>query len=220
MSRAMSMLLAPLLLLTSPAATSAAEALPPQHTAVSPSSNTAVSEPFSERPLLLEVQVGLAMPTGLVGAYVDYAIVPELSLAAGFGTNLSGFEAAAELRVRTIIRHRHALGFMAGYSAGPHSQSEATKFGFFSLFLGPLTAMGEGRIPSSYRWDLAQWGNMSLFYEQRRPSGMNIRVFAGPAILLNPEDGYAAGTTDDPHKLRWEPVSTMIFAGFGMGYAL
>jgi hypothetical protein len=190
-----------------------------RHTTVS-SLEDSPRSPFAARPLLLELQLGIAMPTGIAGLFVDYSLAPALSLAAGAGTNLTGFEAAAELRLRGELKSGHALTLAGGYSLGPHTQTRANQFGFFSLFLGPMTAMGEPQVPSAYNWDLAHWVNVSFGYERRRPSGSSLRVFGGPAFMMNPEDGQPS-QTENPQELRpFERVGTMVFAGCAIGYAL
>ncbi len=214
----MSLCLAPLVFLTLANVTATDEVTQPLHTAVSSDGNTAGRDPFRERPFLIEIQLGIATPTGVVGAYLDYALIPALSLAAGGGTNLVGFEAAAELRLRLILKPGHALGLMAGYSLGPYSQTDANQGGVFALFLAPLAQMGEGRFPSAYRWDLAHWANLAVTYERRKPGRMNLRIFAGPAFLLNPSDGQPTETENVQQKRHWEPVSTLIFAGVGLGH--
>lgn len=191
-----------------------------RHTTVSLREDSALVSPFAARPWLLEAQLGIAMPTGIAGAFLDYSILPALSLAAGAGTNLVGFEVAAELRLRAELRPGHALTLAGGYSLGPHTQTRATQLGVFSLLFGPMTSMGEPQFPSAYRWDLARWVNVSVGYERRKPSGFSVRVFGGPAFLMNPEDGRPSETENPRQLLAFERLATLVFAGLAMGHAL
>lgn len=106
-----------------------------------------------------------------------------------------------------------------GYSAGPHTQTRGTQYGVFSVLLQPMGSIGHAKTSATYRWDLAHWTNLALFFEERRPSGFTVRAFTGLAVLVNPGDARVSGTTDD-YDRSWEPSSTMVFAGFSMGYAL
>jgi hypothetical protein len=169
---------------------------------------------------MVEVQLGIAMPTGLVGAFIDYSVFPALSLAVGGGTNLVGFEAATEIRLRAELTPGNALTFAGGYSLGPHRQSRATKLGFPSLFFGPMTSMGPSQFPSSYHWDVAHWMNSSVGFEMRKESGFSLRFFGGLAFLMNPADGRPSETANTQQRRAFERAETMSFAGIAIGYAL
>lgn len=59
-----------------------------------------------------------------------------------------------------------------------------------------------------------------MFFEERRPSGFNVRVFAGPAVLLNPDDARVSEPEEGRPEVDWGPTSAMFFAGVSLGYAL
>mgnify|MGYP000526254703 CR=1 FL=1 len=92
-------MLAQLTLLAATAAPLLGEVAHQRHTEVSSAADSKHKSPFAERPLLFETQLGIAMPTGTIGGFVDYSVFPALSLAAGAGTNFVGFEGALELRM-------------------------------------------------------------------------------------------------------------------------
>lgn len=174
--------------------------------------------PWRERPFALDAMLGIAHPLGLVGVSAEYAPIEYVSLGGGVGSNLLGWQLAGMARARFTPEARGSFYVGGGYSQGRHIQAEGTRDGVFSLFLGPLTAMGHDR-ERGHDWHIARWLNAELGAEQRRASGFDLRGFVGFAFLLNPNQGVPA--PPDNSQSRLLPVRDwMLYAGTALGFAL
>ena len=176
--------------------------------------------PWRSRPFALDAVLGIATPWGLAGASAEYAPIEQLSLAAGAGTNLSGWQIAAMARARFTAPQRTSFYVGAGYSQGRHFQSDANHDGVFSVLTGPLTAIGHD-TRRSREWKTARWFNLELGFDRREQRGFDMRLFAGSAFLLNPDAGVADEPSGSEDRSPAIPLrGFMIYAGTALGFAL
>jgi hypothetical protein len=197
-------------------AQSAAPASPP--VATQQQVETEPPHPWRSRPFAFDAVLGIATPWGLTGLAAEYAPIEHLSVGGGIGTNLLGWQLASMARVRFTPQLPSSCYFGAGYSQGRHSQSESTRDGVFSLFVGPLTAMGHDS-KRGHDWRIARWVNAELGIERRERRGFDVRGFVGGAFLLNPSAGVPARSYDDRSTLL-PTRDFMLYAGTALGFSI
>jgi hypothetical protein len=172
-----------------------------------------------DRPFGMELRLGVATPTGAVGLGVDYSPIGPLSLECGVGTNFIGPEAGCGARARAVFASgRRAMYLGVGVSGGPHSQTVGSRYGAFSIFVGPMTSMGHSTY-TSHHFDMAYWTNVELGYETRRRSGSTFRAYGGAAFLMNPDDAVMTEPITEYDK-ELPLTTTMLYGGVAFGYAL
>jgi hypothetical protein len=198
-----------------------AQEAPPRST--SPSEPDVLGNAWEQRPLSLELHVGIATPTGVFGGVLDYSILPWLSLGCGVGTNFVGPAGECRLRIRWIRPRNQALYIGAGVSGGPHIQNSLTQAGIFAFAIAPMSAMGHSPPPAPRVWEFAKWANIEFGYERRKATGWVIRPYVGVAVLLNPGDSTVDAIPPEPDAEGYgAPVNvakTIIYAGTGFGRA-
>jgi hypothetical protein len=140
-----------------------------------------------DRRFSLEVRLGVAAPTGIVGVAAELSFVPQLGVGCGLGSNLVGPEYACWLRTRGILgRYRNrAVTISSGLSTAPFKQTESPHF-------------FDDQSPAPFERDYkhAYWVNTDVGYESRS-YGLVFRVFGGVAALLNPDDGVLPAWLSD-----------------------
>jgi hypothetical protein len=136
---------------------------------------------WAERPLSLELQVGLGAPLGLLGGAVDVALLRRWSVTAGVGVSGGGLQLAASTRVRLVGNHRMAFFLETAFSGGNFSMSEDP--------LGVGEDTPEYDDGYYYEVEPAYWLYFGAGYELRF-SRSALRAFAGWAPLLNPGDAH------------------------------
>jgi hypothetical protein len=174
--------------------------------------------PWRARPFAIDALIGIASPVGVAGLAIDYAPVEALSLSAGAGTNLFGWQISGMLRWRFNPERRTSLSLGAGYSQGAHHQARGTQDGVFSVLTGPLSSMGEDNLQER-DWRVARWLNVELGVERREERGVDARGFAGVAFLLDPDDN-ALAPPQDQYDRPIEVRAFMVYLGGAFGYAL
>lgn len=177
--------------------------------------------PFDERPLSFELRLGIATPTGAIGVAAEYSIVPSLSLGAGIGNNIWGAEPAVWLRARSIGGRQRDRAFTGsvGFSTAHFEQSEATEYGFFGLWTGPLSSLGHNEPPNTRVYERAYWVNADVGLESRT-NALLIRYFVGLAGLMNPSDGVEHRSSAMYEVRAGSPVTVMLYMGIGLGFSL
>lgn len=130
---------------------------------------------FEIRPASFEAHIGAGTPVGGIGLMLDYLIIPNLSLAGGFGFGSGpkaspGIHGAAMVRFRPAVGLRNAFVIGAGLSTGTYRRLE-----WIQIFSDrEVTA------------DWAHFAQVEFAWERRAESGFLIRVGGGFAYLLNP----------------------------------
>ncbi len=141
---------------------------------------------WQERPLSLELQLGIGGPLGLLGAALDVALLPRWSLGAGAGLSLGGPQVAVFTRVRLVGNERRAFFVEAAFSGGNYRAVD---------IIGSMIA---GEDPPNhddgyeYRVRPAFWVYVGAGYELRWQTAA-FRVSGGFAGLLNPGSGQCIG---------------------------
>jgi hypothetical protein len=128
---------------------------------------------WEAEPWCVEGIAGLGTPVGAYGLAVDVSPAPFLSIWAGFGTNGSGLQLAAALRLRLWPSHFQAFYVAVGGSVGAYTE--------------PTGDSGTDRVN-----DRATWMNWELGYE-RRTGTFTWRLFGGFGRMLNVEDVHCVG---------------------------
>jgi|GEM_PF-2026690 len=175
-------------------------------------------DPWTARPLSIELHLGVATPTGGVGLMADYSFAPWLSLGCGVGTNIVGPAGACMARARAVAaRDDGAFYFGVGVSGGRHLQSETIRLGAASIFLGALQSMAHRTPRSDLTWEFAKWINFEIGREVRTDGGAVYRMYLGGAALLNPSAGVPG--TNWQRDGVVEANVFMLYAGFALGRA-
>lgn len=152
---------------------------------------------WEQRPLVIETQLGLGAPYGLIGLGIDASVLPWLALSAGAGTNAAGLQLAAQGRLQLAPGGgSFAIGVDAGVSRGPYD----------SVGL----CLEKCDDPS---WDPAWWANFALSFVGRASTGFNARGFVGAGVLLNPGDAECFDCEE--REGAW-----IFMLGVALGYAL
>lgn len=194
-----------------------AQSPPPEPAAVASEQQSEPPHPWQRRPLSVDAVLGIATPWGLGGLSAEYAPIEQLSIGGGIGTNLLGWQYVTMARARFTPEAGSSFYVGAGYSQGRHDQSESNRDGVFSLFTGPLTAMGHDS-ERGHEWRVARWLNAELGVDRREPRGLDVRGFVGSAFLLNPGAGSVASPSSDARVL---PIRDfMLYAGTALGFSL
>lgn len=177
--------------------------------------------PFDKRPFSLELRLGIATPTGAIGVAAEYSMIPAFSLGAGIGNNFWGAEPAVWLRGRLIggRQRDHALTGSVGISTAHFEQNQATEYGFFGLWTGPMSANGHNESPNSRVYERAYWVNADVGLESRT-NALLIRYFVGLAGLVNPADGVEHRSSSMYEVRAGSPVTAMLYMGMGLGFSL
>ncbi len=171
-----------------------------------------------ERRFSLEARFGIGTPTGGFGVAAEFAFVPELGLGCGVGSNAYGPEYACWLRARPIMGWSRAMTVSSGVSSAPFTQNDFTAGGVFGWGTAALAAGEEGPGPPDRVWAHAYWLNSDLGYESRSGAFL-FRVFGGAAVLLNPSDGVVQPDSSPDADRPDAPLSVLLYAGVGMGFA-
>jgi hypothetical protein len=135
---------------------------------------------FATHQLGLEIPLGLGMPTGLLGAALDWTPRPWFSLEAGGGYDRSfgllgdgaeGVQWSLMPRLR-LFKKGFGLSLGVGVSGGRYQWCDSCPW------------------ENGDRWDWSQaiWVNVEGAVEYRWQSGMGLRLVFGGADLTNPDD--------------------------------
>jgi hypothetical protein len=176
------------------------------------------------RPVALEAHLGVATPTGNVGAVVDYAVNRWLSLGCGAGTDFEGLQVACMVRPRFAFHPNKAVYAGIGASTGPHAQSETSSLGVLAVVMAPFGANDHTDTEprrEEYFWDRAYWTNFEAGYEGRLQKGMTFRAYLGLRMMQNFAD-YEYVEDDRQNISQGDagaPHAAMLYAGGAIGYA-
>ena len=170
-----------------------------------------------ERRFTLELRLGIAAPTGAIGVAAEFAFVPRLGLGCGVGSNVYGAEYACWLRWRPLLRRHQALTVSSGVSTAPFVQNDLTSGGLFGFFTDAMGSLREDSPPPEREWAHADWLNTDLGCEVRQGKFV-FRAFGGVAVLLNPSGGVLQPSLADAAPFEG-PLSALIYAGLGVGFA-
>jgi hypothetical protein len=163
------------------------------------------AEPWIDRPLALEGQLGLGAPLGLVGVALDASPSPGFSanLGVGMGESTHSVQVGLELRMRLIVADGFATFAEGGMGMGRYEER--------SECVGP-------RCPPAWRWPWAFWGNVGLGLELRRRSGATFRWSFGGASIFNVTSGRCVhcAATDEPNM--WHTTVPYTLLAFGWAF--
>jgi len=128
---------------------------------------------FADRPLSINLVLGVATPTGEAGITAEYSFSDRFAAGVGAGESLLGIQLAAFGRVRLVTwgRHdtAHGLDFVAAFSTGEYE-------GIF--FSG-----------DSGTWkERAYWVQNGIDYEHVTRSGFHFATGIGVAVLVGSSD--------------------------------
>jgi hypothetical protein len=135
--------------------------------------------------LAVEAHLGFGTPIGQAGLMLDYAILPQLSVAAGAGVG-SGppnhtFHGAIAARARPGVKagDHDALLFEAAFSTGGYQRLE------LGSPMPPVDGPGTP-TPVGPSADWAHFLQFEIAWEHRSNHGLLIRLGGGVATMLNP----------------------------------
>jgi len=176
----------------------------------SPSNPPAMADPWKVQPFVIESQLGLGAPLGLIGIALDYSPMPVLGLNVGVGLGLGGVQYAFAARLR-VIRWGHRNHFAAYLGAGVSAGGYNTDYAALDTWPEALE-----RPSPHYHWDTAYWTNLEAGIDMRIGSHLSLRPFFGVALVLNPNAGVAVIGAFDEHPSKVESVP---YVGLAVGYA-
>ncbi len=145
----------------------------------------------AERPWALAFHLAAA-PAGSLAAEIERNVTSRLSIAAAAGFAVGGRQYAAMARLRQVVRHDIALGLGGGLSFGDYEK----------LNIFPDTIE---------RWRDVTWVNGEVFYESRKPSGFQVRAYAGLSQIV--KAGAREVEPDEPVTLP----DLLPYAGVALG---
>jgi hypothetical protein len=190
-----------------------------------PPPTVAPPSPWAERPFAIDAVLGLATPVGLGGVTLEYAPFRYFSLGGGIGMNLEGPQLAGVARVRFTPDKPLSIFVGAGYTRGPHRQTQLTAFGVLGGAAVALLRVADedwkANVPPERYWSAAQWLNAELGVEKRQPNGFDLRAFIGVAALLNPSGNVLEQPYPQSHRteaLGVVPFTT--YTGAALGFSL
>jgi hypothetical protein len=123
---------------------------------------------FMDRPVSLNLVLGMATPAGEVGGLVECSVAPWIALGIGIGASFSGPQYGAMLRLRTLRWEKaaaHALDFVVAGSGGAYE---------------PLYVSSDD--PREYTTTVAFWIQPSVEYELLAGTGFRFTAGVGAAI--------------------------------------
>lgn len=176
-------------------------------------------DPWSEKPFVIEGELGLGTPVGFLGVALDYSPCPLIGLNLGVGLGTAGLQYAFTPRVRLFRAGKRTFTAMylgVGASAGRFYEPGLSLTDFISV---DGSQGHPGAQPLRYRWDTAYWANFEIGVEVRRPSRLSLRPYAGLSVLVNPTtssmdlDYLGAGPRSSVQRLS-------PYVGFAFGYPL
>jgi hypothetical protein len=136
--------------------------------------------PFEAHKLGVQLPLGIGMPTGLLGAVLDWTPIPALSIEGGIGVDRSfgilgdsgGFQWSIMPRLRLVPVPGVGLSVGLGVSGGSYEWCDSCPF------------------ENGDRWDWKQalWLNAEFGAEYRWMNGMGLRAVVGAASLMNSAD--------------------------------
>ena len=157
---------------------------------------------WGERPLSLMGVVGIATPVGFAGGIAGYAVTRYLLLTAGAGLNPAGLQLAAMPRLRIAEPDAvFAMSVGSGASFGRYRANQST--------------FDDGWVKA---YDRAVWWNSEAAFEVRAISGLDLRLFAGYAVLLNPQ-GFTPCPAKGPKACPDYEGTTLPYFGVALGQA-
>jgi hypothetical protein len=170
----------------------------------------------------LEAHLGVATPTGTLGAVLDVSASRWISFGCGAGTDFEGLQVACMVRPRFAFHPNKAIYAGVGGAMGPHAQSQLSSLGALAIAVAPLASNSESEPRrAEYFWDRAYWVTSEVGYEGRLTSGMTFRGYLGLRWMQNFAD-YEYVEDDRPNVAQTEagaPHASMLYAGAAIGYA-
>lgn len=165
---------------------------------------------FADRPVILEVSVGLYSPIGLLGAQATYSPFEQLAVSVGGGVDVGGLQLGASLRGRVLVWNRRsfaqALVLMPAFHVGHFLDA--------SLFGLDIADSPPEEDPPDRIIDRAKWLHAWAGYELRLRGGLNLLAAGGFAYLLNPNDCREATAVCEPVPDPFVVPSYGLFAGY------
>jgi len=153
---------------------------------------------WKRRPWETRLRVGLGAPWGLLGASLDYSVLPWLSIEGGAGAGIFGPNADVMLHGRVAAGERWALSLGAGLSVGRYSSR----------------GIGPGIDYKGREWNPAVWGNVEAAIDRRFDSGLTLGVRAGLGNIINVDSGSPC----PPYETCKQDLE-LPYGGVSMGYA-
>lgn len=148
-----------------------------------------------QRFVALEGHFALASPVGAVGGVLDLGFLPVLSFAVGAGVspNLASRGSRTSLQLAAMIRAR-VLSSPGAWQLGLWIAGATGRYAFESA--------NPTRI---FEIDRAYWLSPELFLERDLGDGLFLGLHAGPALLLNGEQGRC--TVDEGSNVVYQARS-------------
>jgi hypothetical protein len=198
-SRRMHRIASALVMVATTSVASAASAQRPDEAIASTSPPSA----WLARPMSIEAQLGAGAPLGMPGVALGYTPLSWATIAGGVGLAQGHVQGAIVPRFHQPLGETFALSIGAGASFG------AAGGGGGDSLRGVFCVSCSGVTERSYA--LAWWGNAELSLEERRPWGLEWRVFVGGARLLNPGEGTCSTSACADSRL-------VMYVGLGVGW--
>ena len=158
---------------------------------------------FESKPTAFYSVFGLGTPVGLMGVELERTLLPNWSISAGGGWDLSGFQASAMTRLLLGASRRARFTIGAGISGGKYDWKE-------SCFDCDEVAEKIGTVA---------WGNLEIGGEHRFESGFALRYFGGYGHIVAGDlvcTGYATASCVAYHQNDGRDT---IYTGIALGGA-
>jgi hypothetical protein len=157
------------------------------------------SDPFTSRPLALELSSSLGGPFGLVGGALDWSVSSGFALTAGGGmTRDGGPRVGLMSRLRLRLYDELRTGLEGGLSGSSYTRRQSCR----------------SAVCPEWHWDTAVWGHIGLFAELRSFDGWGARASFGATSVFNLVD--AACERCEPGSVPPLHVTTVPYAGLAL----